>query len=75
MVVKVQMEIERVAKALNQGNRTGAGRVTAHTRLVHQIRGDGPVGESKHPAHDCWPGRDAQIAGIVVLIQVTESAQ
>ncbi len=50
--MKLHVQIERAAKALNQRDRAGARHVARHVRLVDQMRGDDTVDDGKHAAHD-----------------------
>ena len=49
---KVDVEIQRTAEALDQGDRAGLGRLTGEPGLLDQVRGDAAVDDAEHPAHD-----------------------
>ena len=52
--VKVDVEIERTPKSLDQRHRTGVGGHFCKTRLFDQMRGNGSVDDPQHFAHDAW---------------------
>jgi len=52
--VKVDVEVQRTAKALDQGNRASLGRLVRTARFLDQMRGDDTIDDTKHLPHDCW---------------------
>ena len=48
---KVDIEVERTAKALNQRDRAGLGRVAGKAVRLDQVRSDAAVDYAEHPGH------------------------
>lgn len=63
--VKVNVEVQCTAEALDQGDGTGLGRLVGIARFLDQMRGDDAVNDAQHPAHDLRPAGEqkAQLKG------------
>ena len=48
----VDVEVQRRAKSLNEGNRTGAGVCVSMARLPDQVRGNDALYDAQHAPHD-----------------------
>lgn len=48
--VEVDVEVQRAAEALDQGDRAGLGRLTRKARLLDQVRGYAAIDDAEHPA-------------------------
>lgn len=55
--MEVNIEVQRTAEALDQGDRAGLGRLTEEARLPDQVRGDAAVDNAEYPTHDLRPAR------------------
>jgi hypothetical protein len=58
--VEVDVEVQRAAEALDQGDRTGLGRLTRKPRLLDQVRGYAAVDDAEHSAHDLGAAREQE---------------
>ena len=50
--VKVDVQVQRAAKALDQGHGAGLRGCLGQSRLADQVRGDGPVDDTEHGRQD-----------------------
>lgn len=58
--VEVQVQIQRAAETLDQGDRAGLRRLPREARLLDQVRSDAPVDDAEHPAHDLGAAREQE---------------
>jgi len=52
--VKVNVQVQRAAEALDQRHRTGLARGLSESCVLHQMRGARPVHDTEHRAHGRW---------------------
>ncbi len=52
--VEVNVEIQRAAETLDEGDGASASRGVCVTGLVGQMRGNGAVDDAQHTPHDIW---------------------
>ena len=50
--MKVNVEVQCTAEALDQGDGAGLGRIVGMACFLDQLRGDDAVNDAQHPAHD-----------------------
>jgi hypothetical protein len=62
--VKVDVEVQRTAEALDQGDRAGPGRLVAMARFLDQMRGNDAVNDAQHLTHDLGPAGEQEAQGI-----------
>ena len=62
--VEVEVEIQRTAEALDQGDCPGLGPRAGKPGLLDQVGGDAAVDDAEHPAHDGRAAREQQTQGI-----------
>ena len=63
-VMKVDIDIERAAEALDEGDRAGAGGAVRISRRVPLIRGQRAVDDAEYTAHDGWTGGEEKPQGM-----------
>ena len=52
--MEVDIQVERAAEALEQGDRAGVGRLVGKPGLLDQVGGETTVDDAEHLAHEGW---------------------
>jgi len=58
--VQVDVQVERAAETLDQGDHTSLGRLAGKPRLRDQVRGDAAVDKGQHMTHDRRAAREQE---------------
>ncbi len=62
--MEVDVQVERAAEALNQGDRAGLGALAGKPSLPRQVGGDAAVDDGEHLAHDGRVAREQKPQGV-----------